>query len=763
MFNSVYCMARDHNLWIVLLAAIVCIVATGTAVRLTIAAEKVGQRLQVLWLILAGCCGGAGTWATHFIAMLSFDPGVGTGYELIGTLASLLIAIGGSTAGVFASIKAPKPWDLLAWVGLFVLGVGGMHYTGMSALKVAGVMAWNPFYIAASLIVGGAMAGLAFRLGRARSSKALIQTTLGFSAAVCALHFIGMAGVSITPNPSIAVPPSILPHNLMALGVGALTAMILLAALATVLMEARSQSTALNLLRSVIDAIPQGLAYFDADDRFVLGNETYRREVAAADLQSGPGRVFGTLLQQPGEALDISGVAGRDRGTGAPSERPAASRPVASRPAVQDARTPDGRFMRAEYNITRDGGTVTVLSDITGLKAQAEALAAARDAAEAASRAKDDFLANMSHELRTPMNGVVGVADLLAEESLTPRQAELVDLIRTSGATLERLLSDILDFASIQNGGIDIRPAPFDLNKSVKTMRALFASQAADRGLQATFEVATEVEGLFLGDEVRIRQILANLMSNAVKFTQEGLVSLTVELKGDGVRFSVSDSGVGFDAETKARLFSRFEQADGSLTRRFGGAGLGLAISYELTRLMGGALACESTPGVGSVFTLDLPLPRVSERIIAEPEDDDGRPSDAARALIVDDNPTNRRVLTLILEGAGLETAFAENGQEAVDLWAAQPFDIILMDIQMPVMDGLTATAVIRAAEGHDGRDRTPIIMVSANAAPEHVQASYDVGANDHVAKPVTPASLFAAIERVTQPEDDAPLLAGTA
>ncbi len=385
----------------------------------------------------------------------------------------------------------------------------------------------------------------------------------------------------------------------------------------------------------------------------------------------------------------------------------------------------------------------------------------ARRAAEEASRSKSDFLANMSHEIRTPLNGVVAMADALARSDLGPREREMVDIVRSSSGTLERLLSDILDTAKIESGQIAIEPAPFHLADVVRETAALWRPRAEAKGVALAVDIPAQAERLVYGDVVRVRQILTNLVSNALKFTAEGEVRLSVEdTSDDRVRFTVADTGVGFEPEQKSHIFGRFHQADGSITRRFGGTGLGLAISRELAELMDGGLDCDSEPGVGSRFWFEAPLP------LADTVATSATPADAAdvergalRILLADDHPANRKVIEVLLSGACADLVCVADGKEALEAFQGGGFDLVLMDMQMPVMDGLTATAEIRAFETQHGRARTPVLMLTANAMPEHIEAGRKAGADGHLAKPVTMSTLFAGISQVlaaAEPELDA-------
>ncbi|MBS0296753.1 MAG: response regulator [Proteobacteria bacterium] len=387
------------------------------------------------------------------------------------------------------------------------------------------------------------------------------------------------------------------------------------------------------------------------------------------------------------------------------------------------------------------------------LRRTAETLAVARDAAEAANRAKSEFLANMSHELRTPLNGIVGLAELLAKADLGPREREIAETIRNSGLSLERLLSDVLDLARMDSGRLEVETARFHLGDVVRSVGTLIGSKAMEKGVAFRMEVDPAIDGPTEGDGSRVKQILAQLIANAIKFTDRGEIVVRATAAPEGVRLSVADTGVGFDPADRDRIFGRFEQADGSITRRYGGSGLGLSISRELAELMGGSLEAEGAKGQGATFTLSLPLQIALQTVIAGPSPaitataEVSEPTERAlRILVVDDHPTNRKVVELILAGAGAELVSAENGLEGLEAYQAEPFDVVLMDMQMPVMDGLTATARIREHELAKGLHRAPVLMLTANALPEHVRAAAEAGADRHISKPITPDGLLSAI-----------------
>jgi len=372
----------------------------------------------------------------------------------------------------------------------------------------------------------------------------------------------------------------------------------------------------------------------------------------------------------------------------------------------------------------------------------------ARDVAQSASRAKSEFLANMSHEIRTPLNGVLGMAQVMARHPLTPDQAERLDVIRAGGESLLGVLNAVLDISKIESGRLDLERRPFDLAEAVHAACDAFAAQARQKDLGFEIVLAAEAQGAWVGDVVRVRQVLANLVSNAVKFTSQGQVAVHVAATGQGLVFQVRDSGIGAPAEHLPKLFEKFSQADASTTRRFGGTGLGLAISRELAELMGGRLSAVSAVGEGSTFTFELPLERPAQAAeTAEPAARAPALERTLRILAAEDNPTNRLILSALLEPLDVDLALAENGVEAVAACDRRRFDVILMDAQMPQMNGLEAARAIRLLEAGRGLPRTPIIALTANVMSHQIETYRAAGMDGCVAKPIDSAKLLAAID----------------
>jgi signal transduction histidine kinase/ActR/RegA family two-component response regulator len=501
---------------------------------------------------------------------------------------------------------------------------------------------------------------------------------------------------------------------------------------------------ATDRLRAALDALPEGVVFLDSEGRYVHWNKRYAELYhRSADLFAHDARLADTLAIGVARG-DYPEAQGRERAWLAERLDQIAN-PTGER---HEQRLSDGRWLMVEERRTSDGGVIGLRVDITEMKRQAQALEDALHRAEAAGRARSAFLANVSHELLTPLNGILGMAQMLGQTRIDAIQGEMLETLCGSTKALETLIGDLLDYNNLEAGRVDIKADWFTVGDVIAAAAEAFAPIASAKGIGLSVEVAESARAEAHGDAGRLRRVLDHLISNAVKFTDHGHVQVSVMAQKSGgedrlFAFEVRDTGCGFDDKDVERLFGQFEKADSSATRAHGGVGLGLAICRRLCDLLGGTIMARSRPGMGSSFTVVIPMPSrpAQDRVEAV-----GDPR-ALRVLLADDNPTNRRVLEMFLSAARADVVSVENGLKAVEAARADAFDVVLMDLQMPVMDGLTAIRAIRETEPLAAR--IPIIVISANATLGDLEASARAGADRHIAKPVRADQLFAAISEV--------------
>jgi signal transduction histidine kinase/ActR/RegA family two-component response regulator len=500
-------------------------------------------------------------------------------------------------------------------------------------------------------------------------------------------------------------------------------------------------------LDQALEAMADGFLLCDADDRVVAWNRRYLEIFPWLRDVIGVGVPFQTLVRAIAPALLPEGNEEERR---AWLERRIAIH--ASGNGMYEQELAHGMVVHAIERRTPDGGVVSVTRDITAAE---RALARAKAAAEAANESKSQFLAAMSHEIRTPLNGVLGMNGLLLNTPLTPEQRRFAELIRSSGQTLLTVINDILDLAKIEAGRMELEIVEFDPSATLDEVVSLLSVRAQAKGLTMSLKMPPDLPHALRGDPSRLRQVLFNLVGNALKFTEQGSVDIEVThrpLPEDRIELTIAvrDTGIGIAPDAMPKLFDRFMQADATTARRYGGTGLGLAISREIVDLMGGRIEVDSAVGVGSTFRVVVPMVRGDAEALAAAESTlhAGLDMGGLRILVAEDNGVNQILIKAILDQMGHYSDIVANGIEAVQQVQSTHYDLVLMDIQMPEMDGEAATRAIRALP--DGVASIPIIAMTANAMVEHREAYLATGMDDYVSKPINAKALAAAIARVT-------------
>lgn len=497
----------------------------------------------------------------------------------------------------------------------------------------------------------------------------------------------------------------------------------------------------------ILESLSEGVCVVDPSRRIVFANRS-----AARLLGAEPGQLAGLAYD-----LAFFGHDKRDD----PSELAvcpiqfAISEGAASHINSETFVRRDGVQRLVEYLCSPivDGdsivGVVVTFQDITERRDIERAVGEARDAALEAARTKAAFLASMSHEIRTPLGGIVGSVNILLETPLNESQRKLLETLQKSVDLLTETVNDILDFSKIEAGKLALETIDFDLRELVDETVGLFRASAVRKKLELTLEVADEVPRGVRGDANRLRQVLNNFLSNAIKFTDKGAISVVVGCDGGNILFAVSDTGIGISDIEQARLFQPFTQADVSMTRRFGGTGLGLAISREIVEMMDGAIGVESEPGKGARFWFRVPLKEVREIPAADRRDVSETPDRDAgglRILVAEDDEVNREIAVRLLEQLGFAASTVTNGVDAVRLAADNEFDLILMDCRMPGLDGFAASGIIRSSEGGN---HPRIVALTAFSADEESARFARAGMDEHLRKPVTKRQLAELIERL--------------
>jgi signal transduction histidine kinase/ActR/RegA family two-component response regulator len=532
--------------------------------------------------------------------------------------------------------------------------------------------------------------------------------------------------------------------------------------LANLNMRAHPRRSSRRALDMAFQASPDASALFDPAGRIVLWNKAFADLIAALGAQVRFGLTESALLDVlaadgllAGDGLPAGDGAMDARSLGAPSSP--ADRPLGS----TESALPDGRIVRVDRRLLSDGGVLAIVYDVTEQRLWSQAIQEAREKAEAESRAKSEILSHLSHELRTPLKGVLGMVQAIERDDLSWDQRVRIEVVHQSAGALLGTLDGILDLAKIEAGRTDLAVAAFDVVELILSVSARFTAAAVDKGLYLHVAMAPDAVGWWLGDAAKLRRVLAHLIDNGLKFTPTGGVNLEVVRDGGDLVFRVEDTGVG--SGIGERVLDDFVQGDDSTGASFGCAGVGLSLCRAWVLEMGGVISAYGAPGRGACFTVRLSLDRTEapdpvSTPARQPGTEGETPTGAAeaapaeaesqilRVLAAEDNETNQLVLRALLQSMEVDLTVVENGCLALGAFAAEPFDLILMDIQMPEMNGLDAARAIRSLEREQGRTPTPIIALTANVMPDQVANYRAAGMDDCVAKPIELERLFNAM-----------------
>ncbi len=760
--DHVSVLASSYDYSLVALSVLIAIGASYAALDLAGRVTASSGWTRAAWLGGGASAMGLGIWSMHYIGMLAFKLPVPVWYDWRMVLVSLLAAILASAVALYV-VSRQRMGLASAAIGSVVMGSGiaAMHYIGMEAMRLSAMCAYRPGILALSIVLAIVISfvglWLVFRVREETQGDIgrKLASALVMGAAIPVMHYTGMAAASFMPSdtpPDLSHAVSI--SALGTAGIATVTLMVLAIAIGSAIFDRRFSAQAKELesaeqrYRQLFERSLAGVVRTNADGRISDCNDACARIFGYASRQE----LIGSRINEryPGSDERVSFMAKLQ------SEGQLANCELQM---LRGDGSPVWVLCNATQLTGRDGksaGTEGTLVDITDLKQAEEQLRQAKEAAEAASQAKGEFLANMSHEIRTPMNGIIGMTELALETKLTEEQREYLSIVKLSADSLLAVINDILDFSKIEAGKMDLESTPFDLRDNVEETIRTFGLRAGEKGLELVCDVRSEVPQMIVGDPARLRQVLVNLLGNAIKFTERGEVVLQAELQQrneDGVElhFMVRDTGVGIPKEKHELIFGAFSQADNSATRKYGGTGLGLTISSRLVAMMGGRIWLESETGRGSTFHFTAKFgiaPPVQKATHEVP----GHARLAGLAvLVVDDNLTNRRILEHTLLQWGMKPTLVSSGWAALAELrrakeAGQPTPLVLLDAQMPQLDGFQTAAKIKE---DPFLVAATIMMLTSGGQRGDADRCREVGISAYLSKPVRQAELREAILRV--------------
>ena len=752
----------------VLIASLAAYASLGLADRVRAADTSVAKRV---WLIGGSVTMGIGVWAMHFLGMLAFQLPLNVTYDVLMTLWSMTPAMLASGVMLHVISQQRIEFRRLLLSGTFMgAGIGMMHYTGMAAMRLEAEMRYDPLVFAVSIVVAVVLASVAlytkFWISRdgaqAQSYWMKLGAALVMGSAVAGMHYTGMSATYFFPGVGAPIIPSGIDSTwlamLVSLAAGLIVGLTMVASIVDSRLEAAANSARLSHARllEAIESISEGFALYDTHDRLVLCNRQYR-EVFHADAADLVGKRFEEIMRGLVDRGLVPGAKGDAEGW---LRQRVVQHRVPSGSHIHQHQ--DGRWRQINERQIKDVGIVAVYTDITELKqAEMEMACAIQDAqqarmaAEAANRAKSAFLATMSHEIRTPMNGVMGMTNLLLDTPLTPEQQEYAETVLRSAESLLVIINDILDFSKIEADKVELEQIDFRLCAIVEDLLELLAEQAHSKGLELTYLIQEEIPAWVAGDPVRLRQILTNLLGNAVKFTDCGEVAVYITLASETaqdicIRFAVVDTGIGIPSEIQDRLFQAFTQGDGSTTRKYGGTGLGLAICKRLVEMMGGSIGVESIPGKGCTFWFTA---RLAKRPDLPPMVCDGLADlHGLRVICVEPNATHRAFLEARLTAWGMQVDCIEEETQALDrlrlaFQEGRPYALVMIDFQLQGMEGM---ALAQAIKSDAQLSTARLILLAPFGYRGDDGAAQPTGFDAYLVKPLRQSQLYDCIATIT-------------
>jgi PAS domain S-box-containing protein len=766
---------KDFNLGLVFLSYLVAVTASHVTLLLAARVRDPHATNWKLWVVSGGFAMGIGIWSMHFVATLALKLPIRVLYDLSITALSWVLAIVACSAAFIVLRRLTgKHREFLLPGALIGIGIASMHYTGDASMRLSPGIRYDPLLFVLSILIaiGAATAALwiAFHLAKQRAVWTNFGAALVMGAAVVGMHFTAVAAARFHPESICLAAGLRLDEEWMAYTIGGFTFVILTATMLLSAYDARLSSAIASGAEKLRHANEQ-LELRVRERTQTLAREEARKDailrtaldcIVSMDARGcivewnpAAERTFDCPREEALGRVLSELVIGLERylGTG---EKPAIGRRI----ELTGVRRSGEQFpLEVAITATHAGGEplfTAHLRDITERKRAEEELRRSHDAARAGSEAKSAFVATMSHEIRTPLNAIIGMLELFSYSKLSLDQREMLSAARESSRSLLTLIDDILDFSKIEVGKLEIRPRPYSVARLVDGVIGTFEHLASGKGLLLRRRMDPALWPAHLIDPSRLRQVLANLVSNAIKFTHTGTVALEVKVleAGEGRQklcFSVHDSGIGMSAATQERLFEPFQQGESETSRRYGGTGLGLAISRQLIELMGGAIQVTSTEGLGTRVAVTLAAEQASAGTLRDEEHvSTGARGPAplsapagSRLLIVDDHPVNLAMLKRQLKVLGLEADTAASGVEALAKWRRDGHTLVISDLQMPEMDGFNLARAIRAEQG--GAKRKPtVIAFTANTQSDALEQCLAAGMDDYLTKPAELVTLRA-------------------